>query len=353
MVMACGPAIITAAFPERERGRAMGFIGTVVAVGLTAGPGVGGLIMSKLSWRAIFYINIPLGIAGTAISHKVLREREARSAQARFDWAGGLLAAVCLAALLVGVESGGEGWTHAAPLTLLAISMVAAFLFVRVEAGHPAPLVDPALFHLRIFRHGIAGAVVLFICHFTAYFLVPFHLVKVMRLPIARVGLIMTAAPLVHMVVSPLAGWLYDRIGSRIPCTCGMLASSAALLLLSGTGPDAAQWEVALKLAFLGLGASMFQPANTTAVMNSVPPQRLGSASSIVAASRNLGMVLGVSMAATFFDMGYAKVAGGGGLQDFRPGLMDAFVSGWHSAFWVAAGLGVVGALISASRGRG
>lgn len=354
MIMACGPAIVTAAFPEKERGRAMGFIGTVVAVGLTAGPGVGGLIMSQLTWRAIFYINIPLGALGAVISYRVLGAQEHRGRRVEFDWAGGALAALWLTCLLLGIERGStHGWSGALPVSLLAASLAAFLLFVKVESGHRAPLVDPGLFKMRIFRHGIVGAVLLFVCHFTAFFLVPFHLVKVMALPIARVGLIMTASPLVHMVVSPLAGWVYDKIGSRIPTTVGMLVSGTALLLLSKTGPHTTQLSIALKLALLGMGAAMFQPANTTAVMNSVPGERLGTASGIVAAARNLGMVLGVSAAATLFDMGYSLVAKGGGLQDFHPELMDAFTAGWKSAFVFAAGLSVVGAVIAALRGRG
>lgn len=295
MMMAMAPAIITAVFPPQERGRALGMNGMVIALGLAMGPSLGGLLVDTLGWRAIFFVNVPIGIAAYLWCRYLLPELRGEKRQ-RFDWPGAALAFCGLGALLLSV-SRGEAYNWSWPI--LALGLAALFLlgwFVVVEKRSPEPMLDLKLFHSRAFAAGNLAALLNFMTQYVIVFLTPFLLQQAMALSAGRAGATMTAFPLTVLVVAPLAGALSDRIGQRGLAFAGSLICTIAALLLAGLGQDSGTGDVAWRLSLFGLGTGLFQSPNNSAVMGSVPRFRLGIAGGVLAATRNVGMVLGIAL---------------------------------------------------------
>jgi EmrB/QacA subfamily drug resistance transporter len=348
MIMACGPAILTRVFPSAELGRAMGLIGTVVGVGLTSGPGIGGLVLSHWSWRVIFYINVPLGLVSILLSGRYIPREPGDRVQAEFDFIGALLMALGLGGFLLAVSLGHRwGWNDPRTLTSFGLAMGFSPLFILWERRISSPVLDLSLFGLRVLRMGLSAVTCLFIAHFISFFLMPFYLTKVLGRPVDRVGLLLMVAPLTSMLVSPISGWVSDKIGSRILTTAGMLVTSSGLLLTSGFTDVTGDAEVVLCLVLMGMGAALFQPANTSSIMRAVPSRRLGVASGMVAAARNFGMVTGVSLAGALFALGFEPGGAELSLAVFQPDMLPAFLAGWRTAFLSGVGVALLGAVLS------
>jgi MFS family permease len=239
-IMAIGPAMVTAAFPPSMRGRALGTVGTVVAVGLTAGPPLGGLIVGALSWRWVFFVNVPVGIAGVAWALRTLPRG--------------------------GGAAGG-------------------------------PLLDPALFRIPAVVAGLAAGFLSYAAMFSQTLLTPFLLARVLGLPPERLGLVLVSVPVALSVASPLSGWISDRFGARGLQPVGAVALALALLLLSFAGAGDPAASVAARLALAGFGMGLFQSPNNVVIMSSLPRERLGSGGGLLATSRNGGMAAGVALA--------------------------------------------------------
>ncbi len=207
-MMAIGTAIITAAFPPDRRGRALGSLGTVVAVGLTLGPPLGGLILSHLSWRWVFYVNLPVGIAGTA-------------------WA----------------------------------------LRILPRGGAPGgPILDGAIFRIPAFTLGVLAGFLSYAAMFSQTFLTPFLLARVLRLEPGRLGVVLAAVPVALAASSPLAGWIADRFGARGLPALGMAVLAGALSTLSIAGASSSVSSVAAHLFVAGIGMGLFQAPNASEI---------------------------------------------------------------------------------------
>jgi MFS family permease len=255
-MMAIGPAVITTAFPPDRRGSALGAVGTVVAVGLTAGPPLGGLIVSSLSWRWVFYVNLPVGLAGALWALRTLPE-------------GGL--------------------------------------------GRGGPLVDLALFRSRIFSWGLVAGFLSYAAMFTQTLLTPFLLARVLGLEPAAVGLVMVAVPVAMSVASPVSGWISDRFGGRWLPVAGMGALAVALVSLSFAEAADALPGIAARLALCGVAMGLFQSPNNAAVMSALPRARLGSGGGLLATARNAGMAVGIGLAGLVVALRAGGDAGGPG----------------------------------------
>ncbi|MDI3298733.1 MAG: MFS transporter [Bacillota bacterium] len=352
MFMAVGPAILTAVFPAQERGRALGLNGMAIAAGLALGPTLGGTLTDLSNWRSVFYINLPIGLAALVWTGRVLPEGE-RGGGERFDLPGSLLALLSLGALLLAASEGESwGWGSPAILSATAVGLVVGLLFVLWELRVPEPMLDLTLFRSRTFSAASAAGLLSFMTQFVLTFLMPFYLQQLLGLDPLHAGLVMTAHPLMVLVLAPVAGALSDRIGTRSLAFAGLALSGLGLLLLTGLGPGAPAWQVAWRMAVYGLGTGIFQAPNNSAVMGAAPRSRLGIASSVLAAVRNVGMVLGVAVADLVFTArrsAWTAVLGGAGLAPAELGRL-AFWFGLRDAWLVGALLAALGAALSLLR---
>jgi EmrB/QacA subfamily drug resistance transporter len=342
MLFANAPAILTRSFPPQQRGQALGLQAMMTYLGLTVGPSLGGWLTQSISWRAVFYINLPIGLLAFILSLVFIpADRPDAGLTERFDLPGALLFAAGLASLLLGLNQGDAwGWTSPAVLICAAAALVLLGIFLRVETRSPSPMLDLSLFNQRVFSASTASAVLNYVCLYCVIFLMPFYLLQGRGLNPAQAGLILTAQPIVMAIVAPVSGSLSDRIGSRLLSTLGMLVMAAGIFLLSLLKPDAANPAILIGLAVTGLGTGIFISPNTSALMGSAPRQRQGIASGILATARNVGMVLGVGLAGAILTSVMARSVGN-----------KALFTAVHAGLLVGAGLAVVGAVISSVRG--
>jgi len=347
MIMACTPALIVDAFPPAERGRALGFIGSVVASGLTTGPVLGGLLLHFFSWRAIFLINIPIGLITAILVHTLLKGSQADiERRESFDWLGAIVLALCLGSLLLAITHGYEwGYTSAPILILAGIFLGCIIGLILVERRVVHPILDRELFQIRLFTLPVIAAVILFMSLFSLVFLMPFYLLDPGGFTVEQAGYLMATIFVFLFVVSPISGALSDRIGSRLLCTCGTGIVALALYLLSLLPAEASVFDIVWRLALSGIGMAVFIPPNSATAMSNVPPHRRGIASATVAAARNLGMVLGVAVSGAVFNSSFQQLSGGLHLKLYRASLESIFMSAFHTAMiggMVVAAAGVI-----------
>jgi EmrB/QacA subfamily drug resistance transporter len=353
MIMACTPALVVDVFPLAERGRALGMVGTVVAGGLTMGPALGGILLQFFPWRVIFYINVPFGLAAAAATVRVLKRGSETTSNEPFDWPASILLVICFPALLTALSIGGEwGYISAETLGLMCVFLVSAVLLVVVETQSRYPIVEPRLFSVRIFSLSIAAAVTLYISLFTISFMMPFYLMNPAGFPAAKTGGVLVTPFLFLFVGAPFAGAMSDRIGSRLLCTVGMSIMAFSLFSFSWMPASTDVWPVAWRLALAGIGTATFTSPNSAAAMSAVSAQRRGIAAALVATARNLGMVFGVAVAAVIFNVSFQKASGGQSLQNYHPGMEQAFMGAFHNAMLWGAAVAVLGAVLSALRGK-
>jgi EmrB/QacA subfamily drug resistance transporter len=346
MTMAVGISIVTAAFPPAERGRAMGIYAISIAVGLGLGPTLGGVIAEYASWRYVFFINVPIGIAALLWGVRVIPRGDTHPGQ-RLDFAGALTAFIFLATLLLYANRGEDwGWTSPVPLTLLATAVVFAMLFFWIERTSAQPMLNLALFRSHQFSFASLSALLNFMALYALIFLTPFYLVYVLHYSILKVGLVMAISPLATIMVAPLSGMLSDRFGTRVFAVSGMAITALGLYLLSGLDASSNAWDVIWRLCVAGAGMGIFQSPNNSAIMGSVPPWHRGIAGGILAAMRTVGMVLGIAVAgAILYSLAPAAASAQPG--SFSPSQIREFLEGLQWAYISGAGLAGMAALTS------
>jgi len=294
-LMANGSAILTTAYPEEERGRALGMLGSVISAGFLMGPILGGFLVEHLGWRSIFFINLPIGAIGIYLSSKVL-ENDLSADKARLDLLGGLLIFLFLASLLLFLDRMSQGpglllwvWSF---LLLLCLG-----LFILVELRSPSPLVDLKLFRRGLFISSLGASFLSFWMGAAHTFVMPFFLQDILEFSPAKAGMFIFPVALTVMVTAPLGGRFSDRVGVRIPATIGLTLTALAVFSFTLLKPGANDLDILWRQVVLGLGISFFNPANNSAIIGSLPREKVGLASSFLALSRNLGMVIGVAFA--------------------------------------------------------
>lgn len=364
MIMANSFAIITAVFPPQLRGRGLGMMGTVVAVGFTVGPSLGGFLVSAFGWRSIFYVNVPVGALGITMITTVLNERlvsPTLGQKKSFDFIGAALVVSGLSALLLGLTSGqGGNWGSQSVLFELAIAAGALVLVPVWEARATEPLIDLHLFKNRLFTFGNLAGFFSFLGVSANAFLMPFFLQLALGYTPLHAGLLMTPTALAIAVVSPLSGWLSDRIDTRIVSSLGLAVSTTALIWLSLLKAQASYHDVLVRLLLLGTGQGLFQSPNNSSVMGSVPRNSLGIAGGFLSMMRNVGQVVGIALAGTILTGAMVTVLGHASFEALHAGgsparkapALAAFMVGLHRAYLIAAFICFLAMWTSLVRGK-
>ncbi len=325
MLFANSPAILTLTFPPTERGRALGLQSTMTYLGLSAGPPLGGFLAAHLGWRAIFFVNVPVGLVGLALSRAVVPHDEPRGGVPRFDLLGAVTFFVGLFGFLLALDQGHAwGWRSPITVALLAVSLAVLAAFVAIERRRPDPMLDLSLFRARAFTGSAFSAVASYVGEYAILYLLPFYLMHARGLPVQHAGALLSALPLMMMVAAPVSGELSDRLGSRGFTVAGMALLTAGLLLLSRSGPATPTWRIVGALAVAGLGLGLFIAPNNSRMLGAAPPHRRGIASGVLAAARNVGMVLGVGLAGAVYTTVLARTGQSGVAEGVSAGLVAA-----------------------------
>ncbi len=312
MLQANSVAIITAAVPPSMRGRAIGFQGSAQAIGLSLGPAIGGALIGLFGWRAIFYVNVPVGLIGTLMAAMILPKDRLQGHQATFDWWGTVLMTPVLVLVMMALTEGNSwGWTSPLIIGMFVGSAIFLAGFIWRELSFRAPLVDMRLFKIAIFSLGNFTGLLSYLAMFGVLFLMPFYFERVLSYNSAITGLILTAVPLGMTVAAPKAGALADRYGPRLLTTGGMALTGMASLMLAWTiGLHANVVLMVIELVLVGAGLGIFTPPNNSSVMGSLPSSRLGVGGGILNMARSLGMAMGTAISGTILAV--FLVANGG-----------------------------------------
>ena len=337
ITQALGAAIVVEVFPSRERGKAMGIIGGVVSVGLAMGPALGGVIIGLLSWRWVFWINVPIGIMAMAIVLRFVPPTTAHIPDQRFDGGGAAILFVSLGCYALAMTLGQHhGFQQASVLSLLGVAGIGLLGFLALERRLRQPMIDLTIFQNRLFSLNVLMSLLTFVVLGTSMLIIPFFLQYVMGLPTGRVGLLLMVIPVGMGLVAPLAGWLSDRHGPRGISLLGLCLITTGCLAASTLENSATALDYILRVGPIGIGIGMFQSPNNSAIMGAVPSQRLGIASGLMALSRNLGQTSGVPLGGAIFTA-FALSLSGAQTLNITQAPVASLEAGMAGAFRISA----------------
>ena len=297
-------AIITQVFSQEERGRALGIVNAIGTLGVAIGPGLGGLLMSVGGWRLTFLVNVPLGIVAIFIVAFALPSLASSKISQSFDLVGaGLmtLTLTCFALLMTRIQTFGFG--ESIELILLVVAAIGLVCFLIVESRLKEPMLDIGIFRLADFSLNLLLLGMMFAVVAGMQLLLPVFLAVGKHYPPQEIGLLLTVLPLAAALVSPIAGTLSDRFGSRPVSMIGLLLMGLGCWGASGLNAESTVLGFLIRTVPLELGLGVFVAPNSDTIMSCVPQERIGIASGLWSLSRTLGMLSGVALLGTLFTM--------------------------------------------------
>jgi EmrB/QacA subfamily drug resistance transporter len=374
-------SIISNTFPPAERGRAIGTWAGVSALALALGPAVGGALTEYVSWRAIFFLNLPVAIGAVTVTLFAVRESFDKTVDRRVDFAGiGTLSVGLSALVLALVEGNGWGWGSPEIVALLIAAAVGLTAFVLVELHGKAPMVQFEFFRSRSFLGANMVAFIVSFAMLAMFFFIALYMQNILHYSALEAGIRFLPSTVVIIFAAPIAGRLADRIGPRIPMTVGLSLAAFALFLQSQLTASSGYADLLVPFAVMGLGMGLTMSPMSTAAMNSVSPDKAGVASGILSMSRMVGGTFGVaSIGALFQSLSKDRLASdlagvhlsaaqhtavtdgiGGGqvgnaLKSLEPGaaqdvaraMKDAFVHGLSGSLKLSTAVAAAGAVLA------
>lgn len=350
--------IVTDAFRKGRVGFGLGVNGIAFSAGFLLGPVVGG-ILTSISWRLVFLINVPIGIIGTIWGILQLREPVTLPSGQHFDWKGSLTFTLGLATLLLAVS------LYAFPMTaawvvyvLFIVAAVSLALFIVAERRAPEPMLNLHLFENRSFAYASAANGINGLARGAVLFVLTFFLQGPYGYDPLKAGIFLAPFGAAFLVVGPISGHLSDRYGARYLATAGLLVSAVGLLGLCTVVSATPYWVLAVWMALMGGGSGLFASPNMNAIMSAVKPSERGIASGIRSMLMNTGQMLSIAIAFPLVlsqlpeTVLYHVFLYGGGLGG-TPQVLASFEFGMHEAFLVSAVFTVFAAIISFRRPSG
>ncbi|MBC7543377.1 MAG: MFS transporter [Candidatus Sericytochromatia bacterium] len=335
-MMALTMTFVGETVPKAMTGRTMGLLGTMSAMGTALGPSLGGMLIAGPGWRAIFFINLPLGALTLLLAHRYLPvdRSEPQTDRTGFDLLGTMLLALTLALYALAMTIG-RG--HFGPFNL-ALLLAACFglgLFVLAEARTTSPLIRFTVFRIPGLRASLATSVLVATVIMATMVVGPFYLSMALGLEASRVGLALSVGPLVAALTAVPAGHIADRFGSQRMTTVGLIGMAAGSFLLAMLPVTLGVPGYIAPIAVVTAGYALFQTANNTAVMTDIRPDQRGVISGMLNLSRHLGLITGASVMGAVFARGPAT-------SDLTTAPPKAVATGLWIMFALAAVLIVV-----------
>ncbi|HCP23149.1 MAG TPA: hypothetical protein DIT90_03390 [Dehalococcoidia bacterium] len=359
MTQGTAMAIITAAFPANEKGRAIGLIMTMVGVGAVAGPALGGLVVDAFGWRAVFFLTLPMDAITVAATLWVLRDwvESRESTDTPFDWLGAALSAGILVTLLLAMTTGNKaGWSSMPIVISFGGSAVMLLTFIWWELRYAAPMLDLRLFKGITFSFGVSAAFFTFLGSSAVLFLMPFYLQNVLGYSPKAAGFIVVPGALCMAVLGSVSGVLSDRFGWRPFTVGGLLSSATGLLILSRVTETSPLWMVVPALMLMNSGMGIFYSPNSSSVMNAVHQSKYGVVSGFLNLVRNAANVCSIAVATIIVTTTMGNLGFEPSLEAVRgeaEGVGHAFTVGLRYAFLVMMGMVLTAMTLSAlQRGR-
>ena len=334
-------SIITATFPPKQRGQAIGIWAGVSALALAIGPLVGGLIVDNIGWNWIFFVNVPIGALGIVVSYFFIKESRDTSHEQSVDFPGLLTSGGALFALSYALIEGNQrGWLSAEILGLIAAAAVLLAAFIVLESRQRLPMLDLSLFRIHSFAGANTVALLVSLGMFGVFFFVSLYVQNILGYSPTKAGAIFLPMTILIILIAPVAGKASDRIGSRWLMGGGMTLLSISLLLYQRVGLHSTFWTLFPAMILGGIGMALTMSPMTSVAMASVPVDKAGVGSGVLNSFRQVGGSLGIAL------MGAILAS----YLSARPGTALAnqqFVDGLHSALLVSACITFAGAVVA------
>jgi EmrB/QacA subfamily drug resistance transporter len=340
LMMPATLSIISATFPPRQRGTAIGIWAGVSAMALAIGPLIGGLITEHIDWSWIFFVNVPIGVVGLVVGRLVIGESRDTSAEQRLDIPGLLASAVGLFALTFAlIEANSYGWGDPVIIGLFVLSAVALAVFVLLERHQRAPMLDLSLFRSSTFAGANVVALLVTLAMFGVFFFMSIYMQNILGYSATKTGAAFLPMTILIILIAPIAGRSSDRIGSRALMTAGMLCLAASLAIFSRLGLDSSFWDIFPGLVVGGFGMALVMTPMTAAALGSVPVEKSGVGSGVLNTFRQVGGALGIAVMGAIVAS-YVDLSGG------RPDP-SSFIDGFQVALRVSVGFALIGAVVA------
>ncbi|MFA5604890.1 MAG: MFS transporter [Dehalococcoidales bacterium] len=342
MIFGTGVAILTSAFPARERGRALGINVASVYLGLSLGPFLGGILTESFGWRSIFLINVPLGLIVIFMILWKLKGEWAEAQGEKFDFTGSIIYGISLISFMYGLSI----LPDLSAVWFLAIGVLCLLAFIWWEMKSSSPILNLNLIRRNmVFAFSNIAALINYSATFAVAFLLSLYLQYTQGMSAQTAGIILIAQPIVMAIVSPLAGRLSDKIQPRIIASLGMALTAAGLLYFSFIDADTTIAVIILGLVIVGLGLALFSSPNTNAIMSSVENKYYGVSSAILSTMRMVGNILSMGIVTVLFAVFIGRV-------EITPEYYAPFLDSMKVTFVVFAVLCFLGIFASLARGR-
>lgn len=339
MLMALAFGTVVKVFPAYQRARALGMLGSAVGLGSISGASLGGFLTSAFSWHAIFYASIPISLIGMFFAWWKIPRTPAHKGSTSVDILGILLFALFIISLVLGISALSKSRPDYLFITTnLLVSIASMYFFIRHERRHPHPLIDMEIYTYSAFTNGNIAGFTSFIAMFTVAILMPYYLYNVLGLDPQAIGLILTLWPIGMLIAAPLGGYLADKTGKPLYFSLlgiGMILAALILTILSAHLRSV--WIVCVANAINGFGNGLFQAPNNASTMSAIPDRFHGSAGSLAALVRNMGMIIGTSLSVTIAEFARKYY-----FATYQQDAAAAFVFG----FEMSAATGILAALV-------
>ena len=360
-IQANGIAMVADVFPERERGKALGFYMTIIGTGSISGPIVGGLLVSGLGWRSVFFAGIPVGVLALLAAMAVLRGgvpgRSGGSGRPRFDWVGASLSSAMLISFLLAMTNAHRlGWGSPPIVAGFALAFLLLLGFVWWELRTEDPMLDLNFFRSRVFSLGVSARFLQFVGGTSVFFLMPFYLIQALGYPASRAGLLMVPGSICMAIMGPIGGLVSDKVGTRWPSVLGMGLTASAMFIFARLTVDSSPAHVIIGMVLAGSGMGAFSSSNSSAILSSLSKEKHGIVSAFLNLTRTSANLTGIALVTTIvtvtmgslgFEASLAAVSDGD-----SAGARAAFVAGMNKAFLTAGSLVTLAAVLSALRGE-
>jgi EmrB/QacA subfamily drug resistance transporter len=341
LMMPATLSIITDAFPASERGKAMGMWAGVSALALAVGPVLGGFLTEHVSWRAIFYLNIPVAIGAVTAALFAVRESRDTTVGREVDFAGVAALTTGLTAMILAlVEGNSWGWGSPEILALIGVAALGLGAFVAIERRVKVPMVDFSLLSDRNFLGAVVVALIVSFAMLGVFFFLALYMQDILGYSPLEAGVRFLPSTLMIVGVAPVAGRLSDRFGPRWLIAGGLAIVAASLYSFSGIATDSGYLDLLPGFMLLGIGIAMTMSPMTSAAMNAVPVQKAGVASGVLSMFRMVGGSLGVAVTGAIFQ---ARVG-----TSFETASPQQFVDALGFAMTVCAAVALFGAAVGA-----
>jgi EmrB/QacA subfamily drug resistance transporter len=351
-------ALAMDSMPKESAGKAQGFMTTAFHSGVLIGPSVGGLIIDYVHWRAVFFFLLPIALAGMALTLLNLKRGNRfnvvtpANRQTGIDYFGAVLLVLATVALIAIIDSKIMEILGFKVRIAIIVLFVGSFLgFLYREWTTNSPILDLSLFRIRMFTLSGLSLLLVGVAQVMVGFVLPFYLQDILHLSPSFMGLLFISAPIFTVTLSPLAGWVADKIGPRLPSTTGILFLVLAAFIGGFLHADSHWISAVIVLALWGLATALFYPPNHAAMIGSVPVQNRGVATGAIYVLFGLGSTFGISMGTLLLTAAFRYYSGDASATP-TPANPVVFVSAMNFTFFAAAIMGLLAMACSAMRGK-